>query len=183
MVSERKLIQPEATSTFKNKYGFQVDTTRDFIRCPKCYYGIYPDSARGRFDTIIGYPVSFGKMYWGAVEVKNGTKTSLPFASVADSQREWYEKKKEEYFMWLWFSIGERIGGKKYPRRTWLIPFNLFLELENSLNRKSISADCEQIKEYELEWSGKGQWVIPDEHLLWETIMQTKNEGVMNEVV
>lgn len=185
MVTERKTIQPEASSTFRNKYGFVTLTTRDFVRCPRCGYGIYPDSAAGRFDTIIGYPIEFGAMYWGAVEVKNGTSTSLAFNKVDDKQIIWYHSKQGIYDMWLWFSIGDRINHKQYPRRTFLIPFGLFLHLKDTLDRKSIPVGCEEIQEYELVWSGKGQWVIPDNHELWRNIknfeIPTEEEG--NEVV
>ena len=184
MVSERKIVQPEVTSTFKNRYGFYTHTTRDFLRCPKCYYAIYPTSAVRRFDTIIGYPVAYGVLYWGAVEVKNGTKTNLSFSRIESTQRTWYSKNKDKYDCWLWFNIGERIGDKKYPRRTWLIPFSLLLTLEKSLDRKSISPDCKEIREYELRWAGTHQWEIPTGHVLWENIKNMKvKEGVVYEAV
>jgi len=183
-MNERKNIQPEASATFRHGYGFQVDTTRDFMRCPRCYYSIFPDSVAGRFDTVIAYPVAFGQFYWGAVEVKNGTNTSLAFNRVDDKQIMWYHKKVELYDMWLWFSIGNRIGGKKHPRRTFLIPFELFLELKDSLDRKSIPVGCEEIQEYELEWAGNKQWEIPAGHRLWENIKNTqKQKEQVDEVV
>jgi len=184
VVTERKNIQPEASSTFRHKYNFVVLTTRDFVRCPRCGFGIYPDAVAGRFDNLIAYPVDRGVLYWGAVEIKNGSSTNLSFDSVQDKQIMWYHKKKELYDMWLWFSIGDRIGGKTHPRRTFLIPFELFLELQDSLDRKSIPVDCEEIQEYELVWSGKGQWEIPDGHALWDNINNfSLDGGAVNEVV
>lgn len=182
-MNERKTIQPEASSTFKNKYGFVVNTTRDFIRCPNCYYSIFPSSTAGRFDSIIAYPVAYGSLYWGAVEVKNGTSTSLPFSSVADKQIIWYHKKKDVYDCMLWFNIGERINHKVHPRRTFLIPFSLFLELKDSLDRKSIPVGCEEIQEFQLKWAGKGQWEIPAEHTLWTNIKNTEIKGDIEDEV
>lgn len=184
MVNERNTIQPEATSTFRRKYGFHTTTTRDFLRCPRCYTAIYPSAATGSFDTIIAFPVGYGLFYWGAVEVKNGSNTSLAFSKVDDKQIMWYHNKKEDYDTWLWFSIGKRVGGKKHPRRTFLIPFRLFLELKYSLDRKSIPVNCEEIQGYELDWSGKNQWVIPDTHELWGNIKKTKEKKeLVHEVV
>lgn len=184
MVTERKTIQPETTATFRRKYNFVTLTTRDFVRCPRCGYGIFPDSVAGRFDTLIAYPVDFGLLYWGAVEVKNGTSTNLAFDRVDDKQIMWYYKKQDVYDMWLWFSIGDRIGAKEYPRRTFLIPFELFLHLKDSLDRKSIPVDCEEIQEYELTWAGKGMWEIPESHALWKNIKDfSLNEGEVNEAV
>lgn len=184
MVTEKKTIQPEATSTFKNKYSFVVITTRDFVRCPMCGYGIYPDATAGRFDSLIAYPVDWGVLYWGAVEVKNGNFTNLPFDSVDDKQIMWYYKKKDVYDTWLWFNIGKTIKSKSHPRRTFLIPFELFLHLKETLDRKSIPISCEEIQDYELEWSGKGQWVIPDDHALWRNIKNfSLDEGEGNEAV
>lgn len=184
MVSERKTIQPEASGTFRHMYNFVVMTTRDFVRCPRCGFGIYPDSVSGRFDNLIAFPVGYGLMYWGAIEVKNGTSTNLPFDSVSDKQIMWYYKKEDLYDHWLWFSIGDRIGGKTHPRRTFLIPFSLFLSLKESLDRKSIPVDCEEIQTYELEWAGNGRWIIPSEHEMWKNIKEfSLNEGEVNEVV
>lgn len=172
MVNERTTIQPECSRTLKD-CGFTVDVTRDYLKCPYCYKPIYPDSATGRFDVVASFPISYGKTYWSAVEVKYGGSTRQPFNKISQDQRDWYHAKKEEDgydSFWLWFCIGDRINGTSHPRRTFLIPFSLFLELENTLDRKSIPVDQEEIQEYELEWSGNGLWIIPEGHALWEDI-------------
>jgi len=171
LVNERATVHPECTRTLK-RYNFFLDITRDFMRCPKCYASIYPDSASGRFDVIAGYPVARGEVYWSGIEVKYGGLTSLPFSRVSDNQRSWYESHYEEYNgMWLWFCTGKRINDDKYPRRTWLIPFKLFLSLEENLSRKSIPSDCEKLEPYELLWEGDGFWSIPTNHALWRNAL------------
>ena len=167
MVNERTTVHPECTRTLR-AHNFFVTVTRDYVRCPRCGFGIYPDSASGRFDVTGGFPVARGKLFWIAVEVKYGGNTSLPFSRVSESQRDWYKKHKEDYDMWLWFCVGSRINDTKKPRKTWLIPFKLFLELEETLGRKSIPANCDKIKSYELLWKGDGFWEIPAEHMLWD---------------
>ena len=170
MVNERVTVHPECTRTLRG-LDFFVDVTRDFIRCPRCFTSIYPDSASGRFDVIGGYPVARGEVYWCAIEVKYGGQTSLPFDRISDNQRAWYAKHIDDYDMWLWFCLGNRIRDEKYPRRTWLIPFQLFLDLEENLERKSIPATCTDIQPYELLWEGDGFWSIPDAHALWRNAL------------
>lgn len=172
MVNERNNIQPECTRSLK-ELGFTVDVTRDFLRCPKCFTAIYPSSATGRFDTVASFPVSYGETHCLAIEVKYGGSTNLAFNRVEEDQREWYESHKEDYdSFWLWYCIGDRINGKTHPRKTWLIPFEVFLELEKILDRKSIPFDLEEVYKYELVWEGDGFWSVPQTHELWEQIRE-----------
>ncbi len=162
MVKERGVADREAGQSLRS-LGFYAYKSRDALRCPNCGKLIFPQSEEGAFDFQDVYVPPKGVVPRRIdVEVKAGT-TSVGFYELRDNQREWAEKHKDRE-KWLWIGIGKHINDHKYPRKTWLIPLDLFYEMEQTLGRDSVPFECELLDAYELDWAGNGIWLLPDDH-------------------
>lgn len=176
-MNERDTIGPECSATFREMDNTFVEVTRDAVVCPNCYTRIYPDSAEGASDVRVGFCLDDG-VRWAAIEAKYGGRSRYPFKKLRKEQKEWLlghtgtGLEGDGYLTFLWIGIGERIGGKDYPRKTWLIPFYEYLAIEEHFEgkRKSIPFDMVTMESYELEWEGGGIWSIPDDHIFWHEL-------------
>jgi hypothetical protein len=169
------LFQIEAYRTFEY-YGFFVDHMpdaqrvewRDGLPVPRAINS-------GRADNII-----MGDGCGCAVEVKTAGGANYrrlafadPKAGWKDEQRRWAEKwcqKGNTY--WLWVTFGERIGGKKWPRVTYLADKTSWEGAENAMrdeNRKSIAYEwaATHLADFALQWAGDQRWIIPAPHPFW----------------
>jgi hypothetical protein len=158
-------------------WGWFAYAVRDATRCPYCGKLIFPGATGGTWDyKKVGVPIwPSRKVAFIDVEVKAG-HTSIPFSSIDERKREWAEQERDRQ-KWLWFCIGKNaVNAREHPRRTWLFPYRLFLRLEQKFDRKSIPYDCEELREYELEWDGDRTWVIPNGHPLQKWIGGTNGQ-------
>lgn len=177
-MNERKVIGPECSASFRKLDNTVVQVTRDVVSCPRCRNIIYPSAGKGSADVKVAFCLGIG-LRWVAVEVKWAGKSSYPFDKLRKEQEDWLRDhtgsglNKDGYLTYVWIGIGERIGGKKYPRKTWLIPFADYEEIKEYLkeHRKSISFNDKIMEQYELVWKGKKIWEIPDEHIFWTKLL------------
>jgi hypothetical protein len=121
---------------------------------------LYPNAAAGTFDIRVAVP-NWGerRVDWHAIEVKYG-ETRIPFSDIDDDKRNWSDDHQDDYHMWLWLCMGKRIRHRKYPRVTYLIPLELFYDIENALDRKSIPYGMSELEPYGLAWLGGGVWEV-----------------------
>ncbi len=154
---ERGIVDTECGASFRAA-GYIATKTRDSAICPKCYHRLWPDSVPGAFDFRVAMPDWDTRILrWLAVECKYG-ETALSFASMDDKKRLWAQENSDEYEMWVWMCLGTSIRARRKPRMTWLFPFQLFLELEERLDRKSIPYAHPELEQYRLQWAGGGKW-------------------------
>ena len=162
-MKERNGVALEASRSLR-AYKWPVVVTRDYMRCPRCGAQLFPDAAPGCFDLRMAVPLWDKRdMDWRAIEVKS-KRTALPFSELDEKKRIWSAEHTDDYSMWLWVCLGERINHRKYPRTTYLFPLWLFYELEQTLERKSIPYGHPSLEGYTLTWEGKGLWAIPESH-------------------
>lgn len=106
----------------------------------------------------------------GFIEAKAGD-TCFPFSNLKPNQRAWLDAMSARGLrchLWLW--LGDRIGGKKNPRKAWLVDWVDWLLLEGQITeRKSLSylEACFRLPDWELEWLGQQRWGIPPRHPFW----------------
>ena len=164
---KEKDVESEAIRSLRAIPNCHASSVIDAIRCPRCAYLIYPHAAAGTFD-IKCQRIDWDTKteIWHAIEVKRGD-TSIPFSSIDEKKRAWAARKKAEYRHWLWLCIGRSQSSKAKPRRTWLVPFQAFLDLELFMSRKSIPWGHADLGPYELVWDGRGIWTIPTGHPWW----------------
>lgn len=151
-------------------WGWQADPVRDAVICPNCGYIIYPDAKPGTFDFEAWVPLwDQKKVRHIYVEVKAGD-TRIDFIQLRDSQLKWAKEAPglhdERIDLWFWLCIGRGIGYKKYPRESFLIPYEMWHQVQRELDRKSIPHGYEALEKWKLEWviCGDGLWLLPDEH-------------------
>jgi len=167
MAKERGQADVEAGKSLRH-LGFFARKHTDAMICPNCHKMIYPSGNPGTFDFPGVYvPPMRGnpKPRTMDIEVKAGN-TSLAFSSLRDDQRAWAESTPENE-KYLWICVGTSIRDKKYPRKTWLMPLDVFYHIEKTLDRKSIPYNCTGLAGFELEWLGGGLWDIPAGHSFW----------------
>lgn len=123
------------------------------------------------------------------IEIKNG-RDSFPFGNLRDNQREWAERyclpSPYSNPYWIWLSLGgdppHRNPEKYKPRKTWLLPYDVFLDIEATVKpiQMSLVYRCapgmkREIQDrkldainllsgWELTWEGNSTWGIPDSH-------------------
>ena len=166
MARERGQASGEAGGSMRH-WMWAAEKSRDAMVCPFCHKKIWPAGKKGTPDfPKVQIPCwDLQKMVDIAVEVKAGD-SSLAFDRVSVDQRLWAEE-NPEFPMFIWLCLGDRINSPRRPRRTWLLPFELFLEFESDLlelGRKSIPYDYGGLDGWELEWAGKGIWELPIDH-------------------
>jgi len=165
MARERGQADKEAGTSMR-KLGFNAVKSRDALRCMHCGKLMFPQSKAGVFDFPNVYiPLDRADVRYVDVEVKAGS-SSFAFSEFSDDQRAWADE-DNEHEKWLWICIGKAIRSKKHPRKTWLIPLQVFYDLEVSIGRKSIPYECHSLDMYELTWLGGGVWDIPGCHPFW----------------
>lgn len=152
-------------------WGWFAYKKRDATYCPHCHNLVLPGAAPGTWDfPKVGIPVwSKRKTVFIDVEVKAGN-TNVPLNDLRENQREWAESTPERD-KWLWYCIGKkRANSKEHPRRTWLFPYNVFLEWEQALHgkRKSLPYCYKPMMIYVLEWAGDGIWTVPEQHPIYD---------------
>lgn len=161
MVKERGVADREAGISMRH-WGWIAYKKRDAVICPRCKTMIWPEGHRGTFDfPVVGIP-RYNHIAFIHVEVKAG-HTNFPFEKFNDDQRQWaLEHPDEPKFIWL--CIGRSLRNNKKPRKTYLIPLEVFYEIEASLtgSRKSIPYGYEPLSPYELTWIGHGLWELYD---------------------
>lgn len=183
------LFQTEAYRTFEY-YGFFVDHVPDAQRIEWRNGLPVPRAVNsGRADNII-----MGGGGGCAVEVKTASGANyrrLAFADPRtgwkDEQRRWAEKwceKRNTY--WLWVTFGQRIGGKSWPRVTYLVDKTNFENAENAMRekkRKSIGYEwaAAHLADFALEWAGDQRWIIPDAHPLWLSVRRPVESGTSSQ--
>jgi len=171
------LYQTETTNLFRS-IGCWTDRHKDAYWDPKLKRWIYPET--GFPDMRVFMSCAYRPKYPIAlVEVKTGEGTNrerFAFSSWRQEQRDWYEKHGNfSLYYWLMIVMGKRIGGKKYGRLAILIPAEEFLQIEMQSARKSISYDQAAESEFRLTWdSGTGGWVIPENHLFYNTFLRER---------
>jgi hypothetical protein len=149
-------------------WGWFAYKKGDAMYCPHCGKLVLPGAASGTWDfPKVGVPAwSKRESIFIDVEVKAGN-TSIPFGDLRDNQRQWAEDNPERE-KWLWFCIGKnRVNSTHHARRTWLFPYNVFLEWEQQLERKSLPYCYEPMMVYVLEWVGDGIWTVPERHPIY----------------
>lgn len=163
-MGEKSLVEGECSRSITELGGYAYKL-RDAIVCPQCGNKIVPPVGRADYFCTLG---TYGFM----AEVKAATR-SLPFRRFTLKQREWaqwYTMDRRGHF-YVWLSLGTRVNGRKYPRKTWLIPLRDFLAAESIVaqHRKSIAYKdaVELFGNYELEWQGSGMWGLPKHHPLY----------------
>jgi len=161
MVKERGFVDAEAGVSMRS-WGWSAYKKRDAIYCPRCHALVLPSGDAGTFDFPEAGVVSMnlGKVIYIDVEVKYGD-TAFAFSKFDEEKRVWVNTTKERP-KFLWLCIGRSLRDKKKPRRTYLIPLELFYVLESELDRLSIPYGCETLAPYELEWCGDGVWKLYD---------------------
>lgn len=158
MAKEKPTVQRECVESITSWGGYAYKV-RDGVVCPRCGEKIVPPVGRADYFCTLG-------TYGFVVEVKAG-ETRFDFSQLSEDQRSWAEWYwYDRYGDWLlWLSLGKRLGGKKYPRKTWLIPYDHYINIEGYIaeNRKSIPYDaaCEHFADWELEHDDNG-WLKPD---------------------
>lgn len=163
MARERGQVDREAGISMRS-WGWRAYKHRDALFCPYCKHVILPAGESGTWD----YPEVWvpdwesDTVKFIDVEVKAGT-TSLAFSELRVNQRDWASNNQERE-KWLWIGIGQAINSKKNPRKTWLVPLEVFYDLECALDRLSLPYKCEALDRYELRWIGDSTWTIPEEH-------------------
>lgn len=168
-MKEKGGVEGECSKSIRH-WGWQGDPVRDAVVCYKCGALIYPDSEPGTFDFEAWVPLwEQKKVRHIYIEVKSG-RTRLAFGRLSESQSAWAasvdESNDERVDLWMWVCIGEGIGYKKYPRHTYLFPYEMWHQMQKDLDRKSIPHGYEPLEPYRLEWvvGGGGVWLLPDYH-------------------
>lgn len=122
---------------------------------------------------------------WGIhIEVKNGA-TGFDFSQWNPKQREWSKTHGDRLHLWFWLCLGTdapHYNPEKFlPRITFLFPHNIMWEIEEKLKpysgtlpyrAKHQRVEIQQqgliaptlLKEYRLNWKGKGVWELPAHH-------------------
>lgn len=166
MAKERGMADTEAGISMRS-WGWMAYKKRDAVVCPKCGCIVLPGAAPGTFDfPNVGIPECGESI---DVEVKAGD-ASFPFSDLRENQREWAGKPENAdraKFIWLCLGRGRPTSSKE-PRITYFFPLELFVELENKLDRKSIPYDLEELRPYRLFWRGGKKWGLPDTHPMME---------------
>lgn len=118
----------------------------------------------------------------GYMEAK-AAQDRFAFGSWADEQREWAhwirEEKGVEYWLYLTLKIKNRVNSPVDPKRTWLVPYPAWMEVEAALEgiqdslvyaakpgmRKEIQENhldaLHMLAHYELQWSTDDKTWIP----------------------
>jgi len=144
-------------------WGWLARKKTDAIICPQCKYVVVPGGKPGTFDfPEVQIQLSPGVVIVMSVEVKAGV-TSFQFSELREEQREWATNISNYKMIWLCLGKG-RANSAVDPRITYFFPYELFLELEETLERKSIPYGLFQLEEYKLTWSGKKCWDLPIGH-------------------
>lgn len=168
MAHERGQADTEAGRSMRF-WGWPTRKKQDALRCPNCKRIITPAGKPGTWDFPATQVVvwELRQLIEIAVEVK-ATTTALPFSDLRSNQREWAES-KPELPKWLWICLGKTIRDGRYPRKTWFLPLEVFLEQEQhylSNGRKSLPYDCPALDKWALKWLGNKLWDVPFEHPL-----------------
>ena len=180
------LFQIEAYRTLEH-YGFFVDHIPDAQRIEwKDGLPVPRAVNSGRADNVI-----MGDGRGCAVEVKTASGANYrrlafddPKVGWKNEQRRWAEKwcqKGNTY--WLWVTFGDRIGGKKWPRVTYLIDKTTWESAEDAMRakkRKSIGYEWAAVNltEFALEWAGDQRWLIPVMHSFWHSVHPPKDSAL-----
>jgi len=161
MVKERGVVDKEAGVSMRS-WGWSAYKKRDAIYCPRCHALVLPSGEAGTFDfpKVGVVSMGLGKVIYIDVEVKAGN-TAFAFSEFDEEKRIWAETTKERQ-KFIWLCIGRSLRDDKKPRRTYLIPLELFYTLESGLDRLSIPYGCETLAPYELEWCGNSVWKLYD---------------------
>lgn len=184
------LFQIEAYRTFEH-YGFFVDHIPDAQRVEwKDGLPVPRAVNSGRADNIV-----MGDGCGCAVEVKTAGGAGyrrLAFADPRtgwkDEQRRWAEKWCEKgNTYWLWVTFGERIGGRTWPRVTYLVDKATWEDAERAMreqNRKSIAYEwaAGNLAEFALQWAGEQRWTIPDPHPFWRSVRRPAAFGPSDQI-
>ena len=122
------------------------------------------------------------------VEAKAGRDNSFSLAEIKPKQREWLGQYAKISFLWLWMGDG-RPNAKVDPRRTWLIPWPHWLQIEDVLtahglrglsfekphkveHREAGLSAVQLLAPYELTWAGERAWDIPKKHPIWNYLLE-----------
>lgn len=138
---------------------------RDATYCPHCHKLVLPGAPPGTWDfPKVGIPAwELKETIYIDIEVK-ASDTSFPFCNLRENQREWAENNPERA-KWIWLCMGKNaVDAKEHPRKTWLFPYKKLLEWKESLDRKSLPYDYEELEIWELEWMGNKLWSVPESH-------------------
>ena len=112
-------------------FGFDVKHYEDAIVCPRCKHLIIPE--RGRPDLVAMHPQRQG--LYVEVKVFPRGKTAFPFSNISPEQREflgdWSDRGGLAYLGLG--TVEGRPDRREKPRRAWLIPWHVWLMVEEVL--------------------------------------------------
>jgi len=180
-MARRKLSEADLGSLIRD-LGGDWHKFRDRQYCPMCHNLIYKmDNVPFDGEAVInGFSIP--------IEVKSG-QTAFPFGDIKEHQREglleW--QRKHHRPAWLCLQMGIQPAGRgELQRRMWLVPMNIWLNVEEllqeadfkSLPYSIVSTNRKIIKEagltaldllgpYELERI-TGRWAMPENHVFRE---------------
>lgn len=166
MAHEKGQAEPECGISLRS-WGWFGRKKTDAMRCTKCGSVVKPGGVSGTWD----YPQVYVPLWsehraiYLDIEVK-ASGTSLAFSRLEPDQRQW-AKDNSERPKWLWVCIGKgAVNASEKPRRTYFLPYVVFLAIERELSpkRKSIPYGHPVLDKWELKWEGHKTWSIPAEH-------------------
>jgi hypothetical protein len=163
-------IQGEVVKSVKH-WGGDAYKVRDGHKCPQCGHVAIPPAGRADYDCTV-------KEYGFKVEVKYAER-SFPLSDFREDQREWAIQHVQDtggqYFLWL--CMGKAITDKDLPRMAWLVPLRGWLAIEavvlmyqkslpyragrrhkKEMQRSGVDA-IHLLRDFELDWWGKGVWM------------------------
>ncbi len=154
------------------KFGYRSDPTAKYATA----------DAPGRADMLA---TKGGRSVY--IEIKSAA-AAFAFTDLRDNQRKWIEEqalKVEQTPVWIWLNLGQHPPNYNpddyLPRRAFLVPYELFLDIENQVKPfqnslpyragKGYNVQVQALKldavhllsNYALQWN-KGFWVVPENH-------------------